>query len=167
MERSGAKSVLPKNDPKDICPSVCTKSLQSCPALCEPRTVAHQASLAMGFSRQEHWNGVAIPFCRGSSQPRDRARYLLHSCIGRWVLYHQCHCMLHGKIKGSTGETLNIVYPSSHLRYIVSISIKGFGKFYCKSFHDLFHPAQNLHLQNIYSCISEEALCTLHLRNLH
>ena len=31
-------------------------------------TVAHQASLSVGFSRQE-W--VAISFCRRSSQPRD------------------------------------------------------------------------------------------------
>ena len=35
-------------------------------------TVAHQASLSMGFSRQERileW--IAISFSRGSSQPRD------------------------------------------------------------------------------------------------
>ena len=33
-----------------------TKSLQSCPALCNPMDcVAHQAPLFMGFSRQEYW----------------------------------------------------------------------------------------------------------------
>ena len=26
-----------------------------------PWTVAHQASLSMGFSRQEYWNGVPLP----------------------------------------------------------------------------------------------------------
>ena len=30
---------------------------QSCPNLATPRTVAHQASLSMGFPRQEHWSG--------------------------------------------------------------------------------------------------------------
>ena len=35
-------------------------------------TVACQVPLSMGFSRQEYWSGlVAMPFSRGSSQPRD------------------------------------------------------------------------------------------------
>ena len=37
-----------------------------------PWTVAYQAPLPMGFSRQEYW--VAISFSRGSSRPRDRTR---------------------------------------------------------------------------------------------
>ena len=36
-----------------------------------PRTVAHQASLSMEFSRQESWNEKPFPSPRGSSQPRD------------------------------------------------------------------------------------------------
>ena len=35
-----------------------------------PRTVAHQAPLPMGFSRQEYWSGFAISSSRGSSRPR-------------------------------------------------------------------------------------------------
>ena len=39
-----------------------TKSLQSCPTLCEaPWTAAHQALLSLGFSRQEHWSGLPSP----------------------------------------------------------------------------------------------------------
>ena len=34
------------------------KSLQSCPALCNPMDTAHQAPLSMGFSRQEYWSGL-------------------------------------------------------------------------------------------------------------
>ena len=55
----------------------------------------------MGFSRQEYcW--VAIPFSRGSSQPRDRARV---SCIaGRfftvWVTGKSCHLTDSGKGHG-------------------------------------------------------------------
>ena len=34
---------------------------QSCPTLANPRTVARQASLSMGFSRQEYWCGLPCP----------------------------------------------------------------------------------------------------------
>ena len=34
---------------------------QSCPTLCDPMTVAHQAPLSMGFSRQECWSGLPFP----------------------------------------------------------------------------------------------------------
>ena len=40
-----------------------------------PWTVAHQAPLSMGFSRQEYWRG--LPFSRQSSQPRDWTRVSL------------------------------------------------------------------------------------------
>ena len=50
-----------------------------------PWTIAHQAPLSMGFSRQEYWSGFAISSSRGSSWPRDQS-YIFY--IGRWVLYH-------------------------------------------------------------------------------
>ena len=34
---------------------------QSCLTLCDPMNTAHQASLSMGFSRQEHWIGLPFP----------------------------------------------------------------------------------------------------------
>src|SRR5574340_381233 len=34
---------------------------QSCPTLCYPTTVAHQAPLFIGFSRQEYWSGLPFP----------------------------------------------------------------------------------------------------------
>ena len=40
---------------------VCAKSPQSCPTLCNPWTVAHQAPLPMGFSWQEYWSGLPFP----------------------------------------------------------------------------------------------------------
>ena len=43
-------------------------------------TVAHEASVSMGFSRQEHeW--VAVPSFRGSSLPRDRTCISCSFCI--------------------------------------------------------------------------------------
>ena len=44
--------------------------------------VARQAPLSMGFSRQEHWSGVPVPFSRGSSQPRGPAQ--VSSTTGRF-----------------------------------------------------------------------------------
>ena len=37
-----------------------TKSIQSCPTLCDPRG-AHQAPPSLGFSRQEHCSGLPFP----------------------------------------------------------------------------------------------------------
>ena len=37
------------------------KSLQSCPTLRDPLTVAHQVPLSMGFFRQEYWSGLPFP----------------------------------------------------------------------------------------------------------
>ena len=34
---------------------------KSCLTLATPRTVAFQAPLSMGFSRQEYWNGLPFP----------------------------------------------------------------------------------------------------------
>ena len=57
-------------------------------------TIAHQALLSMGFSRQEYWGGgrllewVTIPLSRRSSWPRDRTHISNVSCIDRQVLYH-------------------------------------------------------------------------------
>ena len=37
------------------------KLLQYCPPLVSPWTVAHQASLSLGFSREEHWSRLPCP----------------------------------------------------------------------------------------------------------
>ena len=34
---------------------------KSCPTLATPRSIAHQAPLYMGFSRQEYWSGLPSP----------------------------------------------------------------------------------------------------------
>ena len=47
---------------------------QLCPALWNPWAVACQSSPSMGFPRQEHWSGFAMPSSRGSSRPRDRTQ---------------------------------------------------------------------------------------------
>ena len=43
-----------------------------------PRTVAHQAPLSMGILQERILEGVANPFSRGASQPKNQTRV---SCI--------------------------------------------------------------------------------------
>ena len=50
-------------------------------------TVAHQAPLSMGFSRQEHWSGLPF-YTRGYSQSRNWSQVSYDSCIGRQNLCH-------------------------------------------------------------------------------
>ena len=45
--------------------------------LVTPWTVALQAPLSMGFSRQEYWSGLPVPFSRGTSRTRDRTHVFL------------------------------------------------------------------------------------------
>ena len=49
---------------------------QSCPTLATPRTVARQAPLSMGFSRQEHWSGLPFPSPGNLPNPRIEPRLL-------------------------------------------------------------------------------------------
>ena len=43
-----------------VCMYVCVLCAQSC-LFVTSRTVAHQASLSTGFSRQEYWSGLPFP----------------------------------------------------------------------------------------------------------
>ena len=52
-----------------LCRAVLTRSVVSDSAI--PRTVARQAPLPLGFSRQRILEWVAMPSSRGSSRPRD------------------------------------------------------------------------------------------------
>ena len=56
-----------------------------------PWTVAHQAPLSMGFSRQEHWSGLPCSLPGESSQPRAQTCISYVPCIGREVLHHSRH----------------------------------------------------------------------------
>ena len=49
-------------------------------------TIACQAPLSMGFSRQEHGNGLPCPSPGDLPPPRYRIRVSWVFCIGRWVL---------------------------------------------------------------------------------
>ena len=68
-----------------VCVCVCVCAVLSYSVMSNSATlwtVACQAPLSMGFSRQEYWSG--LPFLP-PSWPRDQT---WASCIGRWILYH-------------------------------------------------------------------------------
>ena len=48
------------------------KSLSCVRLFATPWTIAYQAPLSMGFSRQERWSGLLFPSPGESSRPRDR-----------------------------------------------------------------------------------------------
>ena len=72
--------------------SVCALSHFSCVQLFVTLwSVAHQAPLSMGFSRQEHWSG--LPCSPPGDLPDPGISYICISyisCIGRQLLYHWC-----------------------------------------------------------------------------
>ena len=65
QQKSNILKEYVKNESESVSGSVLSNSLWL-----HGLYVAHQALLSAEFSRQEEW--VAIPFSRGSSQPRDR-----------------------------------------------------------------------------------------------
>ena len=53
-----------------------------------PWTVARQAFLSMGFSRQEYWSGLPCPPLGDLPDPGTKSVPLNIPCIGRQGLYH-------------------------------------------------------------------------------
>ena len=48
-------------------------------------TIAFQAPLSIGFSRQEYWGGFLFPPPGDLPDPEIKPTSLLVSCLGRWV----------------------------------------------------------------------------------
>ena len=67
------------------------KSLQSCPALCDPVDCSLPGSSVHETIQARTLEWVAIFFSKGSSRPRDQACISYVSYTGRQVLHHQYH----------------------------------------------------------------------------
>ena len=61
---------------------------QLCLTLCDPIDCSPPDSSVHGILQARILEWVAIPFSRGSSQPRDQTHGDQISCIGRRILYH-------------------------------------------------------------------------------
>ena len=63
------------------------KSLSRVRLFATPWSIAHQAPLPMGFSRQEYWSGLPFPSARGSSQLRDWTQLscIAGRCFNLWA----------------------------------------------------------------------------------
>ena len=77
---------------------------QSCPTLCDPWTVAHQAPPSMGFSKQESWS--RFPFPSPGDLPKGLNPGLLYC---RQMLYHLSHQELR-EIRKSKFRFLNVSF---------------------------------------------------------
>ena len=64
------------------------KSLQSCPAPCDPMECSLPSSPVHAILQARILESVARPSSRGFPQPRDQNHVSYVSCIGRRVLYH-------------------------------------------------------------------------------
>ena len=70
-------------------PNVLAKLLQSC--LIDSAmlwTVAHQASLSMGFPRHEYWSRLPCPLSGDLPDPGVKPAFLMSSALAGWALYH-------------------------------------------------------------------------------
>ena len=71
--------------------NACVSVAQSYPTLCDPMDFSPLDCLVHGITPRRILEWVAVPFSRGSSRPRDQTQVSYISCIGRQVLYQQCH----------------------------------------------------------------------------
>ena len=59
--------------------------------LCDPVDCSLPGSPVLGILQARILEWVVMPSSRGSSQPRDQTHISHITCIGRQVLYPQCH----------------------------------------------------------------------------
>ena len=89
------------------------KSFQSCPTLCDPWTVTHQAPLSMEFSRQEYWSGW--PF------PSPKYSYIY---IYIYIYMYVCICQFFSRFFSITGNNkVWVQFPTLYIRSLLVIYV--------------------------------------------
>ena len=92
----------------DACVCVCMRvQAQSYPTLCDSMNCGPPSSSVHGILHARMLEWVAISFCMGSSQPRDRTHISCVSCIGGWILYSLSH-------QGFPGSLPNQLFVPKH-----------------------------------------------------
>ena len=100
-----------------------TKSIQSCPTLCDPMDCSLAGSFVHWIFQARILEWVAMSSSRGSSHPRDRTHVSYVSCIGRWVLYYERHCIgeffvFSAQFCYDTKTTLKFIREKEYVFYI-------------------------------------------------
>ena len=70
-----------------VCARTCTLLLSHVWLFVTLRTIASQAPLSMGFSRQEYWSGLLFPPPGDLPWPSSQTHVSWVFCIGRWVFF--------------------------------------------------------------------------------
>ena len=112
------------------------KLLQLCLTLWDPMDHSPPGSSVHGILQSRILEWVAISSSKGISWPRDWALFSFVSCIGRWVLYHQCHLgsprenriLIKSFNKRSIINDLKIQIPALHCILILRSSCSNLGK---------------------------------------
>ena len=94
---------------------------QSCPTLCDPWTVAHQAPLCMGFFRQENWSGLPFPIpgylpvpgiepvsCMVLYIPSSQTDYIMVFYLQSLLLFAFLHLFIASSNRGGLSHTQSI-----------------------------------------------------------
>ena len=76
---------------------VCVSVAQSCPTLCNPTDYSPPGFSVHGILQARILKGIAIPFSRGTSQPRDRTlvSYIAGRFFTIWDIYIYIHIYIY------------------------------------------------------------------------
>ena len=118
-----------------------------------PWTVARQAPLSMGFSRQEYWSGVPFPHPGDLSNPGIALASPVSSCIGRQIRLPPSHlgspivtCTAGRKCSRENKEEENHFSPSCCLLLYQCPSMEAsWQETLENTFSDNHHPATYTH----------------------
>ena len=99
------------------------KSLQSCPALCDPMDYSPPDSSVHEILQARLLEWVAMPSSRGSSQPSGRTHISYISCFGRWAFYFYFFLPL-----APPGKALFKSQPCQ-IAVLISITVQGLHMF--------------------------------------
>ncbi|XDB66266.1 hypothetical protein ABFV05_019882 [Capra hircus] len=99
-----------EENPQKLCVDVLSRSVMS-DSLRPPWTIARQAPMSMGFSRQEHWSGKPLP----SPGEQEKLNPGLLYC--RRILYHLSH--LGSSKSGSALNPMDCSPPDSSVHGVL------------------------------------------------
>ena len=125
---------------------------QSCPTLCDPMDCSLPGSSVHGFPQARILEWVAIPFSKGSSQPRDQISV---SCIaGRILIIWATREAPQSSTKWIIPLPAAQSWPSGAMCLLVSDLTFTYSSLFCK---DVSNKVKESHLLRVFSPLSYRA----------